>query len=517
LDRPELQEGDNFIDQIKGAIRTAFVHVAIFSPHYVESKWCLDELLDMLESGAPIIPVFYQVEPAELRWGKKVYAAALHDLEKKKSYDAETNTMKPRYESTTIENWRKALSRVADISGLDLEAYNGDEGKMVDKVVERVLKIFKTKKTMNVAKYPTGLDEKVKDIETTVLLQPHSRKVQVVGITGLGGVGKTTLAIELFNRKSPNYSKSYFLSDVREMVAKSSLHAVQSKLLKGLTQLDLPVDNIYEGIEMLKRHLSTSHVLLILDDIDHVDQLDALLPVQVKEVLRSDSLILITSRDTDVLARSAVGEASIYRLTGLNSKHSKELFCLYAFCQPYPVQGFEDLVDEFVMACNGLPLSLKVFGALFCGKRDKSYWEDRLHQAQVPTDIQKSLKISYDSLSEEEQHIFLDIACFFIGKNKDMAIRIWDGSGLQGRMGFQNLQNKCLVDLDNENELKIDNFVETDRENEIKMHDHLRDMGREIAKHSELPRRLWRGTENIDDSLQQSSGIAEVRECGASE
>lgn len=170
---------------------------------------------------------------------------------------------------------------------------------MVDKLVERVIKIYKTKKTKTtiVATYPTGLDEKVKDIETKVLLQPHRGKVQVVGITDLGGVGKTTLAKELFNRKSPDYNKSFFLYDVRENVVKSSLHAMQSKLLKGLTQLDLPVDNIYEGIEMLKRHLSSSQVLLILDDIDHVDQLNALLPVQVKEVLRSDSLILITSRD----------------------------------------------------------------------------------------------------------------------------------------------------------------------------------------------------------------------------
>ena len=46
----------------------------------------------------------------------------------------------------------------------------------------------------------------------------------------------------------------------------------------------------------------------------------------------------------------------------------------------------------------------------------------------LPTDIQQSLKLSYNSLNREEQHIFLDIACFFRGENMDMAIRIWDGS-----------------------------------------------------------------------------------------
>jgi hypothetical protein len=69
-----------------------------------------------------------------------------------------------------------------------------------------------------------------------------------------------------------------------------------------------------------------------------------------------------------------------------------------------------------------------------------------------------------------------------------MAIRIWDN----GLCGFRNIQDKCLVEVNSENK--------------IKMHDHLRDLGREIAKASGLPRRLWRWTENdIDDLLQQSS------------
>ena len=122
LDYQELQEGEDLTCQIKGAIRTASIHVAIFSPTYADSNWCLDELVFMLESGAPIILVFHNVKPVDLRWtqGEGVYAESLRNLEKKRAYDSQ-----PRYNSETIEIWRSALSRAADISGLDLKACNG--------------------------------------------------------------------------------------------------------------------------------------------------------------------------------------------------------------------------------------------------------------------------------------------------------------------------------------------------------------------------------------------------------
>jgi len=63
-----MREGGNLNSQIKEAIATASVHVAIFSPHYAQLVWCLNELLLMFESGAPIIPLFYHVKPADLRW-----------------------------------------------------------------------------------------------------------------------------------------------------------------------------------------------------------------------------------------------------------------------------------------------------------------------------------------------------------------------------------------------------------------------------------------------------------------
>ena len=125
LDQSELERGDYFDTQIEGAIRSASVHVAIFSTSYAESVWCLNELLLMLDSKAPIVPVFYDVKPHEVRW--TWYAQHIQRLEKKRKYDPQTQEEKLRHDSATVENWRRALSLVAGISGFELDACNGYE------------------------------------------------------------------------------------------------------------------------------------------------------------------------------------------------------------------------------------------------------------------------------------------------------------------------------------------------------------------------------------------------------
>ena len=97
LDQQELQKGVYLTSQIQGAITAASVHVAIYSPRYAESSWCLNEL--MLETGKTIIPVFYHVRPAELRWTydpekNGQYAVSLQNLAEKKTYDPETQQYK---------------------------------------------------------------------------------------------------------------------------------------------------------------------------------------------------------------------------------------------------------------------------------------------------------------------------------------------------------------------------------------------------------------------------------------
>lgn len=221
-----------------------------------------------------------------------------------------------------------------------------------------------------------------------------------------------------------------------------------------------------------------------------MNQLNALL-VPVKKSIQPGSLILVTSRNKDVLTNGGIVESHIYKLEGLDPQRSQELFCLHAFGQPHPVAGsdFERLVKEFLVGCQGLPLSLEVIGALLYGNNDLGFWEAQLKEIsnKLHDDILGRLRISYAGLDPKEQQMFLDVACFFIGQDINTAIRIWDGSGWNGWLGVRKLENRCLMEVDSKNC--------------ITMHDHLKDLGRSIGETDPSSYRLWRPTDNLLRSL----------------
>jgi hypothetical protein len=93
---------------------------------------------------------------------------------------------------------------------------------------------------------------------------------------------------------------------------------------------------------------------------------------------------------------------------------------------------------------------------------------EKLHKIP-PHQIQKILRISFDSLDDDTvKNIFLDIACFFIGMDKEYASKILNGCGFFPDIGISILIQRSLVTIN--------------KKNELRMHDMIRDMGREIVR-----------------------------------
>jgi hypothetical protein len=141
--------------------------------------------------------------------------------------------------------------------------------------------------------------------------------------------------------------------------------------------------------------------------------------------------------------------------------------------------------------CGRLPLALQVLGSYLCDCELKE-WQKVLEKLKcIPHDqVQKKLKVSFDGLKDvTEKQIFLDIACFFIGMDRNDAILILNGCGFFADIGIKVLVERSLVTVDNRNKLR--------------MHHLLRDMGRHII-YEESPfdpekrSRLWRREEVFD-------------------
>ena len=113
LDAKDIGKGRHVFKSIDKALNDACVHVAIFSKRYAESKYCLNELCDMLKSGKDILPVFYDVKPEELR--------RIENGSFKEGFIK--HVKRGRLEE--IERWKKALMEISDYRGIRLDEVNG--------------------------------------------------------------------------------------------------------------------------------------------------------------------------------------------------------------------------------------------------------------------------------------------------------------------------------------------------------------------------------------------------------
>jgi len=112
-DNTNLQQGESIELELLRAIEGSQIYVAVFSRNYASSTWCLRELEKICEciegSKKHVLPVFYDVDPSEVRKQSGIYDEAFVKHEQIFQQD-----------SRMVSRWREALKRVGSISGWDL-------------------------------------------------------------------------------------------------------------------------------------------------------------------------------------------------------------------------------------------------------------------------------------------------------------------------------------------------------------------------------------------------------------
>ncbi|KAM7478036.1 hypothetical protein LguiA_026249 [Lonicera macranthoides] len=488
-DDNELRVGEEIGPELLKAIKGSKISIPIFSKSYASSKWCLRELAEMVEcqlnGTQKIFPIFYDVEPSGVKHQSGSYEKAFHDHKKDLSLDEKT-----------VQRWMNALRIVAELKGLELKKEtNGHEGELVKKVVQDVLLALK-KNFTQLPDNVVGLYDHV--IAMKELLNVDSTGVRVVGIHGMGGLGKTTIAKVIYNQLCEGFECCCFLEDIRaNSDHRNGLVNLQTQLLSKIRKREVgKINNVEEGINDIKDAVGMKKVFIVLDDVDDKYQFDKL--VGKCNWFGAGSRIIVTTRNKEVLdkleatcqienLRDVYGS---YEPHLMKFNHALELFSRYAFMRESPPEDYGILAQKVVSSAGGLPLVLVTTGSLLFGK-DRALWEEKLRKLEeIPHEqVLEKLRISFDALDYEQKQIFLDIACFFTGKDLINPCYMWDACRFYPRDGL--------------NALFLRHMVKIEDDNKLRMHDHLRDLGRQIVREENMTEqgarsRLWSREDALD-------------------
>ncbi|KAJ4832925.1 hypothetical protein Tsubulata_007244 [Turnera subulata] len=316
----------------------------------------------------------------------------------------------------------------------------------------------------------------------------------------MGGSGKTTLIAKTYNCEIVKrhfecsawitVSQTYSIEDLYRSFIRQFYEAA-----KKAVPLDLNTMSYRQLVEILVNYLENMRYLVVLDDVWDTELWD-----YIKVALPNSQLgcrVTITTRMEDVAAKSFEVGSNIHHIKPMGKNEAWTLFCRKAF--PWNArrcpQELEDLANDVVQKCRGLPLAVVSLGGLFSTKLTDLEWKTtynsltwELSNNSMLQPIKSILLLSYNDLPYRLKHCFLYCCLFpedYIMKRKRLA-RLWVEEGFIEKVrGLtpEEIADRYLVDLIRRSLLQL---VETDiygLPKACKMHDMLRELA--ISKSEE--------------------------------
>ncbi|KAJ9135061.1 hypothetical protein P3X46_032282 [Hevea brasiliensis] len=258
-----------------------------------------------------------------------------------------------------------------------------------------------------------GIDEPTKKLVGWLVNGGSGR--EVVSIAGMGGLGKTTLAKQVYDdaevkkqfsmhawiRVSRSYQMEELLKDIVQQLFTDSMNSNQLKTI-------------------IKELLQNRRYLIGLDDVWHLNEWDA-----IKYALPTNncgSRVILTARKADLAFTSCIeSEGKVYYLEPLAPDESWTLFCRKTFQRNSYPHHLEDICKNILRKCEGLPLAIVAVSGILAtkDKRRINEWEivRRSLGAEIEgnnklKNLKKVLSLSFNDLPYYLKSCFLYLSIF---------------------------------------------------------------------------------------------------------
>lgn len=315
-----------------------------------------------------------------------------------------------------------------------------------------------------------GVDSSLHCIDMLLALSLIN-EVRFVGIVGMGGIGKTAIAELIHDRYAHQFESSCFLRVYNRGSRQRGILQLQQQLLSELLFTQIEVWDENNGAESIRRQLACKRVLLVIDGIEEDWQLEKL--ADSPSWFGPGSRVIITTRNKRLIDHLNKVKMFEYDVLLLNRGDALKLFKNYATDYVHD-QNYVDLSNNVLEYAGGLPLALESLGVASRSERVKK-WQN-IRQAGEK-EILERLRICCNAIESEARNVFLDIACFFKGRNLSQVIPILESCGRkQVRNNITFLIDRCLMEISH---------------GKLLMHNLIQEMGRDIVC-STLPHsRIW--------------------------